>query len=85
MFSRRQDKKLEQSKVGQIGTKGLISFSLDLSKSGKLTLTLNGNIMNADFVPIENGKAMVFCSTGEFSFSNLKFMATSIPGNVTVQ
>ncbi len=36
-------------------------------------LTIAGKSFSAKFIPLPGGKAMAFCSTGQFRFSDLLF------------
>ncbi|PEQ11333.1 hypothetical protein B2G71_17370 [Novosphingobium sp. PC22D] len=59
--------------IAQISTRDTIPFSLLIDNSGKIRLAIGGtNYDIADFPPSElNG--MVFCSTGQFKFTELTF------------
>ena len=71
--------------VGQIGAREAITFSLSVSELGKVTLIIEGTSFNADFVPMSSGNEMVFCSTGQFKFSNLTFGVVGEPASPKTQ
>lgn len=70
----KRGKTVQRSTLGQVATSAAIRFSLSIAANGKATLLINGNKFDADFIPIRASKAMVFCSTGQFKISDLRFM-----------
>lgn len=76
---------LRSNTVGQVGIGGEIPFSLTVSDLGKVTLFISGTTFNDDFIPLSSGNEMVFCSTGQFKFSNLMFSTAVEPPIPTPQ
>ncbi|WP_174274169.1 hypothetical protein [Sphingomonas bacterium] len=68
---------MKEDVAGQVDAKATVPFALSLSSSGQVTLTVSGSSFVADFVPIGSGKAMAFCSTAQFKFTNLIFGSES--------
>lgn len=66
---------LKQYNVTQIDTKAAIPFWLTLD-GDKLTLAVGDKKVGVDFVSIPGGKMMIFCSTGQFKFSDVRFGAS---------
>ena len=64
---------VQRSTVGRIDVGKAIRFSLAIGESGKVKLTVGGENFIADLAPMPASKAMVFCSTGQFKFSELVF------------
>lgn len=59
--------------VGQIDVTTAIPFRLSLATTGKVSLTIGDKRFDADFTPMSDSRAMIFCSTGQFKFTNLSF------------
>ncbi len=64
---------VRQSTVAQIPADPSIRFSLSLNKAGSAVLAINRTEFSASFMALPTGKAMAFCSTGQFKFSDLSF------------
>ena len=62
---------VKQSTVAQIPADASIRFSLSLNKAGHAVLAINESKFGTSFMPLPTGKAMTFCSTGQFKFSEL--------------
>ena len=65
--------RLERASVARADTGASLPFSLILGGEGNVTLTIAGKSFSAEFMPLADGKAMAFCSTGQFRFSDLLF------------
>jgi hypothetical protein len=68
---------VNRKNLGEIDSKSAISFSISLSNTGETVLTLNGAQFKAEASPLPGGRAMVFCSTAQFKFTNLIFAANA--------
>lgn len=71
---------LKEGKVGEVGASTAIEFNISLSAVGKAILTVNGAQFQADATAISGGRAMAFCSTAQFEFTNLIFSASGEGG-----
>jgi hypothetical protein len=76
MFNVAHDGGLQKEKVGEIDASSAIAFDISLSSSGKVALTVNGREFQAGASAISSGRAMAFCSTAQFKFTNLLFSAS---------
>lgn len=76
IFNVAHDGDSKKGKVGEVDTSSAIAFNISLSASGKAVLTVNGSQFQADASAISGGRAMAFCSTAQFKFTNLIFSAT---------
>lgn len=65
--------------AGQIDLDQPSSFFVQVSKDGRFVLRVGNIDTGMNFVPIGSGKMMVFCSTGQFKFTNLVFGAGDEP------
>lgn len=64
-------------KVGEIDATSAIAFDISLAADGKAVLVMNGKRFEAYASPISGGRAMAFCSTAQFKFTNLAFSSDS--------
>ncbi len=46
---------------------------MSLSEDGTVLLTIADQAFDYEFQPLRTGKEMLFCSTGQFKFSNVAF------------
>jgi hypothetical protein len=67
----------EKVTVGQIDAKDAIPFRFTLSGAGKVTLSIGSQSFDKAFVPLQSAKAMAFCSTGQFKFTQLTLSSDS--------
>jgi hypothetical protein len=65
--------RLERGSVTRADTGAPLPFSLVLGHEGNVTLTIAGKSFSTEFMTLPEGKAMAFCSTGQFRFSDLIF------------
>lgn len=80
VLNKQLEGKLQKFGVGQVLAKATISFQLTVDGSGKGSLIIDGKEADFEFPPLSGSKAMVFCSTGQFKFSELRFQdGTSDP------
>lgn len=63
----------DNRKVGQIGVNEPIPFSLYVDRGGTATVTIGAQSWESEFVAIAGGTEAVFCSSGQFGFTNLRF------------
>jgi len=77
MFNVANDGDIKKEKVGEVDASSSIAFSISLSAVGTAVLTVNGRQFQADASAISAGRAMAFCSTAQFKFTNLTFSANS--------
>jgi len=75
--------KLQRQIVGQVESRSVISFSFSLSPTGIVVLSIGENRYGADFQPILESRAMAFCSTGQFEFTNLAFSGNAVQADNT--
>lgn len=61
--------------VTVVAAKSDSQFSLGIADTGKATLVIGGTGFDAEFEPMPGASGMVFCSTGQFKFSDLAFSA----------
>jgi hypothetical protein len=80
MFNVTHDADAKKEKVGEVDASSAIEFNISLSASGKAVLTVNGRQFQADASAISGGRAMAFCSTAEFKFTNLIFSTSGEGG-----
>lgn len=69
-------KRGEDVRSGQVGTIRAdepVPFSMSLSESGMVQITIADQTFNHEFMPLSSGKEMLFCSTGQFKFSEIAF------------
>ncbi len=59
--------------VGQVDVRNPIPFRLYVDPAGTAIIEIQGRAFNSGFVPIVSGTESVFCSTGQFTFTNLRF------------
>ena len=76
IFNVSQDGTIKKGSVGKVDASSAIAFNISLSATGKAVLTVNGNQFQADASAISGGRAMAFCSTAQFKFTNLIFSAS---------
>ena len=67
----------QRGTVGYVDADKTIPFSLSISANGDANLTVGSDHFDAGNVPIRDGEAKVFCSTGQFKFSDLVFASTN--------
>jgi hypothetical protein len=77
MFNVANNGDVKKEKVGEVDASSSIEFSISLSVVGTAVLTINGRQFKADASAISAGRAMAFCSTAQFKFTNLTFSANS--------
>ncbi|UNK80843.1 hypothetical protein MNQ96_07160 [Sphingopyxis granuli] len=65
---------LKKYAVGRISVDASISFRLILAESGAARLEIGGDSFDIPADPIHSGKAMIFCSTGQFKIAALRFV-----------
>ena len=63
----------DNRRVGQIDVRNPIPFRLFVDPSGNANIEIQGRGFNSGFVPIVTGSESVFCSSGQFTFTNLRF------------
>lgn len=73
VLNKQVEGKLQKFGVGQVPAKAAISFQLTVDGSGKGSFIVDGKEADFEFPPLSGSKAMVFCSTGQFKFSELLF------------
>jgi hypothetical protein len=73
LFNVSHDGDVKTGKVGEVDVSSAIAFDISLSVTGKAILTVNGNQFQGDASAISGGRAMAFCSTAQFKFTNLIF------------
>ncbi len=61
----------ERYMAGQIDAAMQIPFSLSLTAAGSVSLQIGGQEFTAEFMPMPQSNAMIFCSTGQFKFTGL--------------
>jgi hypothetical protein len=71
---------IQQENFGQVAVIESIRFNLSVSNTGKVTLLIGVKSFNAEYVPILESNAMVFCSTAQFKFSEVVFSNTDSTG-----
>ena len=69
----RRGTQIDNRAVGQIDVNNPIPFQLFVDPSGNATIEIQGRAFNSGFVPLVSGTETVFCSTGRFTVSNLRF------------
>ena len=74
-FNVAHDGDAKKGKAGEVDASSAIAFNISLSVTGKAILTVNGSQFQADASAISGGRAMAFCSTAQFKFTNLIFSA----------
>lgn len=57
--------------IGRVPASENIPFSIALTDGGDASLNIRNYNYTTKFVPLTDGKAMFFCSTGQFQFSDL--------------
>ena len=73
VLNMRRGDDLSRATIAKVLIDTNVPFSLSLRETGKVTLSIAGKDFNADFIPISNGKGMVFCSTAQFKFVGVLF------------
>lgn len=63
--------------LGKVSRSTPIPFSLKLSETGKATVNIGGYTAEFDETALSPAKASVFCSTGQFKFSDVKFTTSA--------
>ncbi|MGB7408371.1 MAG: hypothetical protein WA908_07685 [Pontixanthobacter sp.] len=69
----RRGSQSDNRRVGQIDVNNPIPFRLYVDPAGVANIEIQGRSFNSGFVPIVSGTESVFCSTGQFTFTNLRF------------
>lgn len=69
--------------LGFIATSETVPFTISLEDNGQATVAIKDFKYSTLFVPIAEGKAMFFCSTGRFNFSQISAstMSSEPPGD----
>ncbi|NKJ45038.1 hypothetical protein [Novosphingobium sp. SG720] len=75
IFNVTHDGDSKRGKVGEVDASSAIAFNIFLSATGKAVLTVNGSEFQSDASAISGGRAMAFCSTAQFKFTDLIFSA----------
>ncbi|MGB3739223.1 MAG: hypothetical protein WA948_07710 [Pontixanthobacter sp.] len=69
----RRGAQTDNRRVGQIDVRNPIPFRLFVDPSGNANIEIQGRGFNSGFVPIVTGSESVFCSSGQFTITNLRF------------
>ncbi len=69
---KRSDESLRR-KVGTVSATEPIAFRLFVDQTGQATFYLNDQSWSYDFIRLIGGQEKVFCSTGQFAISELRF------------
>jgi len=65
--------------VGQVDMQTPARFSLAISDAGKISLAIGDKSFDGGTMALSGGKMDVFCSTGQFKFSDLNFSNPAEP------
>lgn len=68
-----RDGVLTSDPVGQVALTAPSPFEFGLSATGLASLRIGGTHFETKFMPMREGKVMVFCSTAQFKFTDLDF------------
>lgn len=76
-----QGRDLKEVTEGQVSAEVALPFTFSFSESGQVTLSIGGSIFQASFMPFANAKVMVFCSTGQFKFTDILLPSANSSSN----
>jgi len=73
VFNARQGEAVQRTSLGQVDVAGPIPFELTVSDAGTVTVLVGDSRFDVAAPPVAYEKGMVFCSTGQFKFSDIRF------------